>query len=70
MKENPKSDLLVKATEAQHRILGKRFCSSCQTMKPIEGGEMIGVKTKRWKCAVCFNRASIRKYQGKGNSND
>lgn len=65
MKENPKSDLLVKATEAQHRILGKRFCSSCQTMRPIDGGEMVGNKTRRWKCGVCLNREAIRKYQGK-----
>lgn len=63
MKENPKSDLLVKANAAQHKLLGKRFCSSCQSMRPIDEGEIIGNKVKRWKCSLCLNKASIRKYQ-------
>lgn len=63
--------MLDKVNEAQHRLLGKRFCSSCQSMKALEGGEMIGNKVRRWKCSMCLNRESIRKYQSKqGEGND
>lgn len=61
--KQPRNEILVKATEAQNRILGKRFCSSCQNMRMLEGGEMVGDKVRRWKCSVCLNRAALRKYQ-------
>lgn len=65
MKEKPRNDLLAQANEAQHRLLGKRFCSSCQSMRVLEGGKMFGSKVRRWKCSLCLNREAVRKYQGK-----
>lgn len=63
MSVNPKNEMLVKATEAQYKVTGKRFCSSCQNLRPLDGGEIVGQKTKRWKCAICFNKGAVRKYQ-------
>ena len=62
MSEKP-NDVHKQTTEAQYKLLGKRFCSSCQAMKPIDDGEMVGTKVRRWKCSVCIHRQSVRKYQ-------
>lgn len=53
------------AIQADRNITGKRFCSSCQLMKPAEYGEIVGNKVKRWKCSTCLNKASIRRYKSK-----
>jgi hypothetical protein len=42
---------------------GKRFCTSCQLMRPNEYGKMItSGKITRWKCTACIERISIAKY--------
>ena len=45
----------------------KKFCFACQVAKPVESMELIKTTSgqKRWKCAVCVNRASVSKYQSK-----
>lgn len=53
---------------AQDRILQKKFCSSCQNMKPIETGKFITTanrNVRRWKCGDCLTRISSRIYQTK-----
>ena len=53
---------------AQDRILGKKFCSSCQNMKPIETGKFVATankRVKRWKCGDCLARQSSRLYEKK-----
>ena len=49
----------------------KRFCTSCQTMRPAEYGKMIKAgKITRWKCTACFERINIPRYaKKKGNDN-
>ena len=42
---------------------GKRFCTSCQLMKPAEYGKMVLTgKINRWKCTACTERISVAKY--------
>jgi hypothetical protein len=43
----------------------KKFCSSCSLMKPDIGGEMVVTTRKRWRCAQCKARTSLRKYSSK-----
>lgn len=44
----------------------KKFCFACQVAKPVESMELVKVNGgRRWKCAVCINRASVSKYQSK-----
>ena len=45
---------------------GKRFCTSCQLMRPAEYGKMItSGKINRWKCTACIERISVAKYAKK-----
>ena len=58
---------------AQDRILQKKFCSSCQNMKPIETGKFVSTankRVKRWKCGDCLARQSSRIYQAKEKLNE
>jgi hypothetical protein len=41
----------------------KKFCTSCQSMKPTVGGEMVGEKIRRWLCLSCQQKKSFRKYE-------
>jgi hypothetical protein len=42
---------------------GKRFCTSCQLMKPAEYGKMVTTgKINRWKCISCIERRSTPPY--------
>lgn len=48
-------------TEAISRNMGTRFCSSCQTDRPTEGGKWSVDKSgarRRWRCAACLHRAA------------
>jgi hypothetical protein len=49
----------------------KRYCTSCQVMRPAEYGKMIKAgKINRWKCTACFERINIPRYSSKkGNNN-
>jgi hypothetical protein len=49
----------------------KRFCTSCQTMRPAEYGKMItSGKITRWKCTACSERISNAKYAKKKGGGD
>lgn len=43
----------------------KKFCTSCQAMKPAVGGGMVGEKIRRWLCLSCQQKKSSRKYESK-----
>jgi hypothetical protein len=44
----------------------KRYCTSCQVMRPAEYGKMIKAgKINRWKCTACFERINIPRYSSK-----
>jgi ribosomal protein L37AE/L43A len=34
----------------------KKFCTSCQMHKPVEGGMVQRTKTTRWKCKGCLTK--------------
>jgi len=34
----------------------RKFCTSCQMHKPVEGGKVLATKNKRWKCKSCLTR--------------
>lgn len=57
--------LAEQVRKADLAITGKKFCSSCQSMRPANAGQMIGTKVRRWKCALCLNKASLQKYKRK-----
>lgn len=44
----------------------KKFCTSCQTSKPLEGGMVIGTKIKRWKCGGCLAKRTVSPYTKMG----
>jgi hypothetical protein len=44
----------------------KRYCTSCQVMRPADYGKMIKAgKINRWKCTACFERINIPRYATK-----
>jgi hypothetical protein len=46
----------------------KRYCTSCQVMRPADYGKMIKAgKINRWKCTACFERINIPRYAKKGS---
>ena len=60
-----KIDVRKAARDAELTITGKRFCSSCQSMKPALLGVMVEGKVNRWQCGDCTARRSTRKYKSK-----
>ena len=47
-------------------MIEKRYCTSCQVMRPTDYGKMIKTgKTTRWKCTACFERINIPRYARK-----
>jgi hypothetical protein len=47
----------------------KRYCTSCQVMRPADYGKMIKAgKVNRWKCTACFERINIPRYATKSRS--
>lgn len=53
---------------AQEKILGKKFCFSCQKPKPLESGKvMVRGNSKVWRCKECAakkNPAGFKKESG------
>lgn len=43
----------------------KKYCTTCQMDKPLEGGAFKSSKIKRWVCRSCLDRISISKYASK-----
>ena len=58
---------MVTLTEpAEATITNKRYCTSCQVMRPADYGKMIKAgKVTRWKCTACFERINIPRYARK-----
>lgn len=66
-----KIDIAKAVRNAEHGITGKRFCTSCQTMRPAEYGKMLIGKINRWKCIACLEKISKAKYsknKGEGDA--
>jgi hypothetical protein len=40
----------------------RKFCTSCQATKPLEGGVMVGTKVRRWKCGGCVAKQTTSPY--------
>lgn len=40
----------------------KKFCQSCQQMKPIEKMKLVTSKRRIWKCIDCIKRTSDAVY--------
>jgi hypothetical protein len=61
---------LVTLTESPDTtITNKRYCTSCQVMRPADYGKMIkSGKINRWKCTACFERINIPRYATKSRS--
>jgi hypothetical protein len=52
--------------------MDKKFCTSCQKQRDVEGGKMITSSSniKRWKCAACLARKSNALYTSKKATNE
>ena len=56
---------------AEINLTGKRYCTSCQVMRPAEYGKMIKAgKITRWKCTACFEKINIPRYAKKKGEGD
>jgi hypothetical protein len=44
------------ATKGMEKVLGRRWCSFCQSRKETEGGRWINGKPRRWQCKQCTDR--------------
>jgi hypothetical protein len=50
-------------------MIEKRYCTSCQVMRPADYGKMIKAgKINRWKCTACFERINIPRFARKANA--
>ena len=45
--------------------MDKKFCQSCQLMKPLEKMRLVVSKRKIWKCVDCIKRTSDAVYASK-----
>jgi len=40
---------------------GKKFCTTCRSRQPEEGGEWVVTgRTRRWRCGGCKDKAAAR----------
>ena len=65
-----KIDIAKAVRNAEHGITGKRFCTSCQLMRPAEYGKMLIGKINRWQCTACSERRSKAPYAKKKGEGD
>lgn len=51
-------DELAKLTEIIANELGKRFCTSCQSERSLEGGKwkVVNKERRRWVCSTCLSK--------------
>ena len=62
----PLAGLISIIEPAQATINNKRYCTSCEVMRPAEYGKMIKTnKVTRWKCTACFEKINIPRYAAK-----
>ena len=43
----------------------RKYCTTCQMDKPLEGGALKSSKIKRWVCKSCLARITVSKYASK-----
>jgi hypothetical protein len=66
-----KIDMSKILLNAEINLTGKRYCTSCQVMRPAEYGKMItSGKITRWKCTACSERINIPRYAKKKGEGD
>ena len=62
----PFAGLVTIIEPSEATITNKRYCTSCQVMRPADYGKMIQAgKITRWKCTACFERINIPRYATK-----
>lgn len=62
----PFAGLVTIIEPAEATINNKRYCTSCQVMRPADYGKMIKAgKISRWKCTACFERINTPRYARK-----
>jgi hypothetical protein len=62
----PFAGMITITEPAQATISNKRYCTSCEVMRPAEYGKMIKAgKINRWKCTACFEKINIPRYASK-----
>lgn len=54
----------------QRKQMEKKFCQSCQQMKPAEKMKLIVTKRKIWKCTDCIKKMSEAVYASKKPKNE
>jgi ribosomal protein L37AE/L43A len=59
------SSIRHEVRNAERKLSGKRYCTSCQQMKNNVDGKMIIGKIMRWKCSYCIKQISQPKYATK-----
>ena len=65
----PFAGLVTLTERAEATINNKRYCTSCQVMRPADYGKMIkSGKISRWKCTACFERINIPRYSRKAQN--
>lgn len=47
-------------------VIPKKFCTSCQCMRPQNEGQIKKTTASRWICNVCVARKSASVYSSKG----
>ncbi len=54
---------------AGDRHLGVRFCTSCQAVRELAGGEFRRLRsTARWVCQCCVERKTVSIYRSRGTA--
>lgn len=52
---------------SQTALNNKKFCTSCQADRPIDGGQLTPYKTggfmrSRWKCIFCVQKVGVSRF--------
>ena len=62
----PFAGLVTLTEQANATITNKRYCTSCQFMRPADYGKMIKAgKITRWKCTACTEKINTPRYASK-----
>ena len=62
----PFAGLVTLTEQAETTITNKRYCTSCQFMRPADYGKMIKAgKVTRWKCTACTEKINTPRYASK-----
>ena len=67
-----KFDIRRAVRDAEYGLTGRRFCTSCQSLRPAISGMMIEGKRNRWQCSDCTGKVISRNkhllHKGEGDA--